>query len=188
MAKKFGKFLAFTAIVGAACGAVYYVLGNKKDQSFDPDDNGSSLKKVELCEGVLALGDLAFDGCYYLTTIELPSTLLSIGNNPFANSGIRSVINNSDKFAVENYCIYRKWSFKLISYFGADQNVSFDKLLVEIRDYAFSGNTSLLQITIPKDVRHIGDYAFYNCRNLQHIEMPESIISIGKNAFNGCSS
>ena len=41
MAGKFGKFLAFTAITAAACGAVYYVLGNKKDHSFDPDDNGA---------------------------------------------------------------------------------------------------------------------------------------------------
>ena len=32
MAKKFGKFLAFTAVVGAACGAVYYVLGKKDSE------------------------------------------------------------------------------------------------------------------------------------------------------------
>lgn len=42
MAKKFRKFLAFTALTGAACAAVYYVLGNKKDVSYDDDDNGSS--------------------------------------------------------------------------------------------------------------------------------------------------
>lgn len=41
MASKFGKFLAFTALTGAACAAVYYVLGNKKDMSFDPDENGA---------------------------------------------------------------------------------------------------------------------------------------------------
>lgn len=41
MAGKFGKFLAFTALTAAACGAVYYVLGNKKDLAFDPDENGA---------------------------------------------------------------------------------------------------------------------------------------------------
>ncbi len=40
MAGKFGKFLAFTAIAGAACAAVYYVLGDKKVETFD--ENGSS--------------------------------------------------------------------------------------------------------------------------------------------------
>lgn len=42
MAKKFKKFLAFTALTGAACAAVYYVLGNKKDSAYDDADNGSS--------------------------------------------------------------------------------------------------------------------------------------------------
>ena len=42
MAKKFRKFLAFTALTGAACAAVYYVLGNKKEDPYDEDDNGSS--------------------------------------------------------------------------------------------------------------------------------------------------
>ena len=42
MAKKFGKFLAFTALTGAACAAVYYILGNKKDVPYDDGDNGSS--------------------------------------------------------------------------------------------------------------------------------------------------
>lgn len=41
MAGKFGKFLAFTTLTAAACAAVYYVLGNKKDQEFDPDENGA---------------------------------------------------------------------------------------------------------------------------------------------------
>ncbi|MBR4718715.1 MAG: YtxH domain-containing protein [Lachnospiraceae bacterium] len=42
MAKKFGKFLAFTALTGAACAAVYYVLGNRKDDFYDDVDGGSS--------------------------------------------------------------------------------------------------------------------------------------------------
>jgi hypothetical protein len=28
-------------MTAAACGAVYYILGNKKDLSFDPDENGA---------------------------------------------------------------------------------------------------------------------------------------------------
>lgn len=42
MAKKFGKFLAFTALTGAACAAVYYILGNKKNSADNDGDNGSS--------------------------------------------------------------------------------------------------------------------------------------------------
>lgn len=42
MAKKFRKFLAFTALTGVACAAVYYVLGNKKEDLYEDEDNGSS--------------------------------------------------------------------------------------------------------------------------------------------------
>ncbi len=42
MAGKFGKFLAFTAVTAAACGAVYYVLGNKKDVEYDTGEGGAS--------------------------------------------------------------------------------------------------------------------------------------------------
>jgi hypothetical protein len=42
MAGKFRKFLAFTAMTAAACGAVYYFFGNRKDETSDVDGNGSS--------------------------------------------------------------------------------------------------------------------------------------------------
>ncbi|MCR5232659.1 MAG: hypothetical protein K6E53_01945 [Lachnospiraceae bacterium] len=42
MAKKFGKFLAFTAVVGAACGAVYYVLGKKNEGEGNNAEDDSS--------------------------------------------------------------------------------------------------------------------------------------------------
>ena len=41
MAGKFGKFLAFSAMAAAACGAVYYIYGNKRDLSYDSDENGA---------------------------------------------------------------------------------------------------------------------------------------------------
>lgn len=38
MAKKFGKFLLFSAAVGAAAAGVYYYLQNKNTDDFDFDD------------------------------------------------------------------------------------------------------------------------------------------------------
>ncbi|MCR5001378.1 MAG: hypothetical protein K6A71_06250 [Lachnospiraceae bacterium] len=42
MAGKFGKFLAFTAVTAAACGAVYYVLGNRKEAEYGTGESGAS--------------------------------------------------------------------------------------------------------------------------------------------------
>lgn len=39
MAKKFGKFLMFTAAVGAVAAGAYYYMQNKNDNHFEDDDD-----------------------------------------------------------------------------------------------------------------------------------------------------
>ena len=57
MAGKFGKFLAFTAVTAAACGAVYYVLGNKKDPAYEGDEGASDMFEKKDREYVSLNGD-----------------------------------------------------------------------------------------------------------------------------------
>lgn len=52
---------------------------------------------------------------------------------------------------------------------------------------AFSGCTSLSEITIPNSVITIGDFAFSRCTSLSKITIPNSVIAIGDYAFNGCT-
>ena len=57
-----------------------------------------------------------------------------------------------------------------------------------IRDFAFSGCTSLTSITIPGSVTSIGYGAFKDCDSLTSITIPDSVTSIGRSAFLGCTS
>ena len=57
-----------------------------------------------------------------------------------------------------------------------------------ISNYAFSGCTSLTEITIPDSVTKIYAYAFQNCTSLSSIELPSSVTSIYSSAFGGCIS
>ncbi len=59
------------------------------------------------------------------------------------------------------------------------------KPVVAISDYAFSGYSSLVKITIPETVTRIGDFAFFGCMLLQEIELPKSLTHIGNYVFNG---
>ena len=57
-----------------------------------------------------------------------------------------------------------------------------------IGNYAFSGSTDIISITIPNSVTSIGEYVFYGCSSIKSIIIPNSVISIGFGAFAGCLS
>ena len=101
----------------------------------------------------------AFDNCHSLTSIEIPSSVTSIGNQAFQFcSGLTSVT------------------------FGKNSQ------LTSIGNYAFNGCESLTNIEIPSSVTSIGQQAFRGCSNLTSIEIPSSVTSIGYLAFWDCSS
>lgn len=56
----------------------------------------------------------------------------------------------------------------------------------EIGDYAFSGNASLLSVTIPITIKKIGKYVFLQCQNLTSIKLGDGLESIGDGAFEAC--
>ena len=59
--------------------------------------------------------------------------------------------------------------------------------MTSIGNYAFSGCTSLTDITIPDIVTSIGAYAFESCKLLSSIIIPNSVISIDAYAFKDCA-
>ena len=60
--------------------------------------------------------------------------------------------------------------------------------LINIGNGAFSGCTSLANITLPGRLQAIGADAFKGCTNLAAIGLPASLVDIGDNAFADCPS
>ena len=58
--------------------------------------------------------------------------------------------------------------------------------LTEIGESAFSGCTSLAEITLPPALTEIGESAFSECTSLAEITLPASVAEIGESAFSEC--
>ena len=71
------------------------------------------------------------------------------------------------------------YSFKEFQYFTGVTNIG---------EYAFSGCTNLVEITIPKSVTNIEMSAFKNCRSLATISIPHGVPSIEPYTFQHCES
>lgn len=79
---------------------------------------------------------------------------------------------------------------------GCDKNVTLADIpdqingvqVITIGKNAFSGRSSLINVTIPNGVTSIGDWAFHSCSSLTGITIPNSVTSIGDWSFDGCAS
>lgn len=98
-------------------------------------------------------------------TLELPDTVVTIGEGTFANTASDGIV-------------LRK---VIIPY-----------TVKEIKQNAFNGNNTIeeveFQIKGGKGVTKIGNFAFANCTNLKSIVIPDTVTEIGSDAFYNCSS
>ena len=105
------------------------------------------------------IADNAFEKCTNLSAINIPDSVLYIGNSAFTNTAYFNDENNwdNDVLYIGNYLIKARPSL--------------------------AGSYKIREGTIA-----IADYAFENCSNMTTIEIPGSVKNVGIGAFNGCTS
>ena len=142
--------------------------------------NNQEITTLEIPSSVTSIGNYAFYGCNGLTSIEFPSNLSSIGDWAFAScSGLTSVDLPSSITKMGELVFHNC------------ENLSSVKLpseITAISKEAFGGCISLKNIELPAGITSIDEYAFYGCSNLQNINLPSGITTIGFGAFWNCSN
>ena len=147
---------------------------------FNQNETFTSFDEFQYFTGIQAIADNQFMGWRGMTSITLPSSVVSIGNNAFSIcSSLTSIDIPDNVTAIGNYAFYSCTSLTSIVIPGS---------VTSIGDFAFNGCTGLTSINIPNSVTSIGHYAFSGCSGLTSINIPNSVTSIGDGAFFNCSS
>lgn len=57
-----------------------------------------------------------------------------------------------------------------------------------IADNAFSGQTQITNMHLPKHIKYLGSKAFYGCTGLEEFTIPNSVIDVGADIFGECDN
>ena len=123
-----------------------------------------TVTSITIPEGITEIGPLAFANMSTLKTVNLPSTLTTLGYGAFSKSGIESIVIPANVTIIQE---------------APSSNVNYG---------LFSGCTSLKSVEIQGNWDAIPDYAFYNCTALETVQFPASVTAVGNQAFQKCSA
>lgn len=113
------------------------------------------LSSVELPSTIQTIGEKAFEGCSYLKSIQLPDIVAFIGSYAFKD------------------CI-------------SLSSIGLSSQLRSLEDGTFYSCTSISEIVIPHSIEKIGNNCFFGCIALSSIELSNAIMELGTSAFENC--
>ena len=141
-------------------------------------EHRSSIKSVEIPDGVTSIGTYAFGWCDGLTSITIPDGVTSIGDHAFVRcESLTSITIPDGVTSIGDHAFIFCTSLT---------SVTIPDGVTSIGDSTFYGCQNLTSVTIPSSVTSIGNLAFDGCSALTEITIPDSVTSIGNQAFDFC--
>ena len=142
-------------------------------------DGCTSLTSIDIPNSVVEIGECAFSGCTGLTSIEIPNSVTRIGRSAFSGC------TNLTSIEIPN-------SVTSIDYYAFSgctglASIEIPNSVTRIGQYTFSGCTGLTSIELPNSVTYIESCAFEDCTGLTSVELPNSVTRIDDYAFSGCT-
>ena len=149
---------------------------------------GTPIESVFFAEGseLETIERNAFRECSSLRSINIPSTIKSIGSYAFEDCSsleYREINNGYYLGNLENaFLVLVKIKDKSATEFAVHADTSI------IYQSAFQYCDSLVSVSVPAGVVEIGDLAFAMCTELRSVSLPDGLTAINMSVFNGCRS
>lgn len=184
------------------------------DYSYAPwYESRTSISSIVIEEGITGLGDGAFYACTSANSVSMPSTLRSIGNRVFEQTGFTTVTIPEGVRDVGSRVFYDCNSLRTAylpdsmtvipsyMFYGCEylNTVDLPEMITVIEKAAFSSCYGLNSMILPEGLTRIEDSAFtmcgcydwyggyYPCSNFTSISLPSTLVYIGSGAFSCCS-
>lgn len=183
-------------------------LGNQTNKYFYLDRTlDLAITSATIDENCKIIGSCAFFGCGELRNLEIPNSIICIGDDAFfaandinynVKGGLLYLGNATNKYLyladtmsedITSATIDSNCKFIGAAFYDCSNltSIVIPEGVVSIRGLAFSGCSSLSSVKLPLTLKSIGSYAFIDCHSLREIEIPSGVINIGYDAFNGCT-
>lgn len=141
----------------------------------------STLKKIEIPEGVTDIDYGAFYHCDNLESVSLPDSVMNVEPNAFAFTAmIENFKDDGTAFLVNGGV--------LLAYNGSDSQVFVPGGIRVIAAEVFAGHEEIESIRLPDSVLVVGEAAFEGCTGLRQVNLGAGVEQIKDRAFAGCSS
>ncbi len=135
---------------------------------------------IVLNESITEIPSSAFQYCSGITTVQLPTNIVSIGDGAFNSCTNLNEIFFNDK--IENIGVQ---AFSQCTALGI---VSIPESVKTIGASAFVDCSNLQYVLLKEGLQTIEKYAFFSCGNIEAISLPSTLKSIGEKAFDQCLS
>lgn len=120
----------------------------------------TSVEEVSIGEKVESLPDYIFRNCSWLTSIDIPGNVISIGNYAFSKTGLKNVSFPLSLTTINENSFYDCDSLKEIEIPNSVEYIKTD---------AFRDCGNLEKIILGENIVRISRNAFYGCSNLKNI-------------------
>ena len=152
-------------------------------------ENCSTVKTVEISNGIKKLIGQVFFLCENLTEISIPDSMEDIDSSSFYSYNLKNinVSANNQKYKSVNGILYNKNLSELIEYPRGKEDSEFI-IPSSVKVIGETTNEHLKKVTISKNVESIPYLAFDLCSALEEVIIEDGVKTIEDFAFSGCDS